>query len=651
MKNELAPSTPDGIIDGKNERLKVTGNILYLTKDPSLLRRQLAGEKLKEIPRDELLDGISTDEIIPTTSCLSYTGREENHLGNALLTGLRGGVVKDKEIIDGNFQVLVAGSSFARGSSRIHAPLAFKEAGINIVIADAERIFTENCANCGIYLLNSKSPAAKKILSGESPLIDEILSDMPTVTQEIMRSGGLLSYFKRVEEGEIVLQEDRTEPRPMTITEKIIARKLMDQDPNGTEVFVKPGKEYIVQPDQYYGYELQSAVVIGALKNEFGEAIVARRPEKISLHNDHTALLNDAHSKRQRKDQSTFAHSLGIKVYEADKHSGAPAICHTKMLEDHALPGQLILGNDSHTCTLGVVNSLAVGKGALDLAAAIVFDKMIITVPESIRVNLKGRLPKGVTIKDFMLQFGARAELKTDRLGSGRVFEFGGEALGEIPFDEQIKLTNMSVELLGFSGIVEPNKQIVMYLEDKRGLTEEEVNNLMVESDKDAQYAYEFDIDLSSIELTVAEPGDTQNGKPLSEIKKQHIRINKAYLGSCTHGTIEDLKQAADVLRGKKVAEGVMLFVQASSVSNLDEADRRGYIKDIIDAGAELLPIGCGACMNAGPGSTEEGEIGLFATNRNFPGRTGKGKTYLASPPVVAASSITGFICGPEDIN
>lgn len=633
------------------KELRITGNILYLTKDPSLIRQQLEGKQLSNIPQEDLIENISTDVIIPNKACLSWTGKEEGHLGNFVLTGLNGGVIKPGEVTKGNFQALVAGSSFARGSSRIHAPLALQEAGINLVIADAERIFRDNCVNCGIHLIKPGSESAQRLLRQEAVATDEVLKEMPQISQDIMRVGGLLSYLKAIEEKRLSIPTIATAPRPMTMTEKIIAQKAVNQEGNIGVTAVAPGDECVVEPDSYYGYELQSAATRKALKTAFGDNVKARRPKKISLHNDHTALLiDDGSSQIQRQEQTLFAKPLGITIYETDKVRGAPAICHTKMLEDHALPGQLILGNDSHTCTLGVVNALAIGKGAIDLAGAIAYDKMVLTVPESIRVNLHGKLQKGVTMKDFMLQFGARKELKEERQGSGRVFEFGGEALSEIPFDEQIKLTNMSVEFLGFSGIVEPNKQIVKYLKEKRSMTDKQILKLMVLSDRDAEYAFTFNIDLSTIEPTVATPGDTQNGRPLSEIEKQHIRIQKAYLGSCTHGTPEDLRQAAEVLRGKKIAEGVKLFVQASSFGNLDEAEKKGYIKDLTDAGAELLPIGCGACMNAGPGSTEEGEIGIFATNRNFPGRTGKGQTYLASPAVVAASAIKGVICGPHAI-
>lgn len=634
----------------RTEILNIRGKILYLTKDPSLIRRQLEGEDVPNISKEELLVGISTDEIIPNKVALSYTGKEEGLLGENALTGLRGGVVKPGEIMKGNFQILVAGPSFARGSSRIHAPLALQEAGINLVIADAERIFNDNCINCGIHIVKPNSEAAQKLLQHEAVSIEKMSTDMPKISQGIIREGGLLPYLKAIEEKRLPVPTITTPQRPMTIAEKIIAQKTISQNGGTGIMAVKPGDQCIVEPDLYYGYELQSPITRKALKKEFGENIKVRRPEKTFLHNDHTALLDDAVSQTQRQEQSSFARPLGITIYEADSTKGAPAICHTKMLESHTFPGQLILGNDSHTCTLGVVNALAIGKGAIDLAGAIAYDKMVLTVPESIRINLRGELPQGVTMKDFMLQFGATQELREKRFGSGKVFEFGGEALSRIPFDEQLKLTNMSIELLGFSGIVEPNEQIVKHIKEKRGIRESEIFKLMISSDVGAKYAYIFDIDLSRTELTVATPGDSQNGKPLSEVENQNIKIHKAYIGSCTHGTVEDLRQAAEVLRGKKIAREVRLFVQASSIANLEESMRKGYIKDLLDSGAELLPIGCGACMDAGPGSTEQEEIGIFATNRNFPGRTGRGQSYIANPSVVAASAIKGVICGPQSL-
>lgn len=632
------------------EDLICAGKVLYLTQDSDLIRFQLEGNSITEITESELLDNISTDEILPNKAALAYSGREVGHLGNHALTGLKGGVIKPGDLMKEGFSTLVAGNSFARGSSRIHAPLALKEAGIRTIIANAERIFSENCVNTGIYIVDSESTEAKRLLSGHSINLEEIIKNLSPQAKEIIRAGGLLSYLREINDGNLKIPEYFTKPRPMTIAEKIVAKKVLKPDMTTGLSYVMPGQEYIVIPDKYYGYELQSSAVINSLKTEFGDDIPAKRPDKVSLDNDHTALLSTEVTQVLRDGQADFARKLGITVYEADPVSGAPAICHTRMLEGHALPGELILGNDSHTCTVGSLNTLAVGKGAIDLAGAIAFDQMTLKVPETIRINLRGKLPAGVTTKDFMLQFGAMPQLKADRIGSGRVFEFGGEALGDIPFDEQIKLTNLSIELLGFTGVIEPNSQMLDFLKNKRGLSEEEVNNLTVKSDEDAQYSHVFDIDLSTVEQTVSEPGDTQNGRPLSEIKELRIKPDKIYIGSCTHGTVGDLEQAASILRGRKIADGVKLYVQASSINNLEDAKARGYIQELIDAGAELLPIGCGACMNAGPGSTEDGEIGLFATNRNFPGRTGKGETYLSSPLVAAASAIEGYICGPEDI-
>ncbi|KKQ74834.1 MAG: 3-isopropylmalate dehydratase, partial [Candidatus Woesebacteria bacterium GW2011_GWB1_38_5b] len=221
---------------------------------------------------------------------------------------------------------------------------------------------------------------------------------------------------------------------------------------------VKPGDEVVATPNIYYGYELQTNATVKVLREEFGEEIEVRDPNKAFFYEDHTALLKDERMATLRREQAGFAKPLGITVYEIDPVRGAPAICHTDMVENHALPGQLVLGNDSHTCTVGALNTLAVGKGALDLAGALAYDKMVLAVPETIRINLTGKLPDGVSMKDFMLQFGAMPQLKQGRVGSGRVFEFGGQALDEIPFDEQIKLTNMSIELLGFTGVIEPNQ-------------------------------------------------------------------------------------------------------------------------------------------------------------------------------------------------
>jgi 3-isopropylmalate/(R)-2-methylmalate dehydratase large subunit len=638
------------------KEFQLTGNILYLTKDPLLIQKQIAGEKIPIPAVEDLRDNVSTDEIIPAAICVQYTGREhEKMLGKHIFTGLADADIQPGDIQNGNFQVVVAGQSFGRGSSRMHAQVAHLEAGIQMVVADTERIFRENCINYGILTKQFDPAILRSLMQKQRISIDDITESYSPLSQAIIQSGGLLPFFRNLESASTSFITEHVQPRPMTMTEKIIAKSVIDLQGDTEERYVKPNMDVILTPHHYYGYELQTTITRATLEQEFGEQTPVRQPAKLTLFDDHTALLPRTHkaAQLQRQEQKRFVIPLiphGATLFEANENDGVAGICHTVMLEEKALPGQLVLGNDSHTCTVGALNALAVGKGAADLAGAIAFDKMIMTVPESIRFNLHGKLRAGVTSKDFMLTLLAQPELKDQLQGSGRVFEYGGDGLSSMSFDEQIKLTNMAIEGQGFTGILEPTPQLVAYLKKQRNLSQEAVEAMLVYSDPDAEYAYTFDIDLSHIEPTVALPGDTQNGVPLSTVTQEHIKIQKAYIGSCTHGTPTDLAQAAEILKGKTIADHVQLFVQASSQKNLHIVENNGVIADLVKAGAILLPPGCGACMNAGPGSTEHAdEVGIYATNRNFPGRTGKGKAYLASPAVVAASALKGTICGPEE--
>lgn len=635
-----------------SEVFQPEGRTLYLTTNPDLILKQLEGQALLFALPEDLMEEVSTDEIAPNRVCLRYTGHEKNLLGNNLLTGLRGGIIKPGDIANGGFETIIAGPSFGRGSSRYHAQLAFFEAGVKLLITNPERIFEENAVNAGIHVVPPESEAAHLLLAGKSVDMAIMKSHLSQVSKDIMSAGSLVTYLRLLQEDQFAYPIPSTVSRPMTMIEKMIAAKTHTSNDSVGVNFVRPGETVIAKPDLKYGYELQTVAMRRALEQEFGDDIPVVNPDSVFLFNEHTALLNTPETQTQRHEQELFADKHAIVNYKNNPNTGAPAICHTKMLEDHALPGQLILGNDSHTDTLGVLNAAAVGKGAADLAGALAFDKMVLKVPETIRVNLTGSLRNGATMKDVMLYLGALPELKEERIASGRVLEFGGDALNAIDVDEQLKLTNMAIELQAFTGVIEPNQQTFKYLHKMRGMNLQEFCERMVVSDENAEYFQILPtINLDNIEPMVATPGDTQNGVRLSEVSKQNIGVQKAYIGSCTHGTPEDMRQAAEVMQGRKVADGVKLYVQASSTGNLHTSEELGYIRILLDAGAELLPIGCGACMNAGPGSTEEGEIGIFATNRNYPGRTGKGETYLTNPRIVAASAVRGIICGPDDLD
>ncbi|HYY42688.1 MAG TPA: aconitase family protein, partial [Pyrinomonadaceae bacterium] len=272
---------------------------------------------------------------------------------------------------------------------------------------------------------------------------------------------------------------------------------------------------------------------------------------------------------------------------------------------------------------------------------------------EVVRFVLRGQKRADVSAKDVMLKILATDYMKAGK-GIGQVLEFAGEGLRDWPIDERATLTNMAVEAGGFTGIIEPDEVVLEYLVRTRGLEADEVRKGFLRSDEDAEYAAVFEIDLAEIRPMVATPGDPRNGVNISELKEE-VRIDAAYGGSCTGGKMADMDMYAAVLKraveqGKRVAPGVHLYLQFGSQKIKEYARARGYIELFERAGAELIDPSCGACINAGPGASRSAEqVTVSAQNRNFPGRSGPGQVYLASPYVVAASAIAGRIIEPEE--
>jgi 3-isopropylmalate/(R)-2-methylmalate dehydratase large subunit len=239
--------------------------------------------------------------------------------------------------------------------------------------------------------------------------------------------------------------------------------------------------------------------------------------------------------------------------------------------------------------------------------------------------------------------------------GIGKVLEFGGEGIASWSLDERATLTNMAVEAGGFTGIIEADEAVVAYLVEQRGLDAGEVRKRIVRADPGATYCATFEVDLGSVVPMVATPGDPRNGVPFAELGER-VRIDIAYGGSCTGGKKADMDMYARVLgdalaRGKRVAPGVHLYLQFGSQDIRRYAEARGYLEVFVKVGAELVDPSCGACIKAGPGSSDSpDQVTVSAQNRNFPGRSGPGKMYLASPLVVAASAIAGRIALPGDL-
>ena len=457
------------------EQFQLTGRVFYLTKDPELIRAQIEGIDLGLVDPKDLRDRISTDEIIPSWASMRHSDPE--HLGRFLLTGIP--EIKPDDL-KGKFQIIVAGKSFGRGSSREHAQLALRGAEIELVAATShERIFKDNCANYDIFTLKTTDPHYQQIIEKKPIPIENLLAGEDQISREIIEAGGLLPYTKARLEGKTSLPEVETPIRPMTIAEKIIAKHAKIAHKTDL-ISVKPGDTMFVGIDSGYAYELQSVISQEVLEQTFPFAAPVK-PEKFYLFEDHLALMesDDPVTVRHRENQKTFAEKYGLKLYHVTDE-GVEGICHTVMVERHILPGDLVLGNDSHTCTGGAANALAVGKGASEFAAALLTEDVSLTVPETIRFDLQGQLAKGVTSKDLMLHILSLPEMRDELLGSNRVWEFGGPSLDEMPFDDQLVLTNMTIEGQGFTGIIEPNEQLVNYMMTQHKLHRTEVMRMLI---------------------------------------------------------------------------------------------------------------------------------------------------------------------------
>jgi 3-isopropylmalate/(R)-2-methylmalate dehydratase large subunit len=405
---------------------------------------------------------------------------------------------------------------------------------------------------------------------------------------------------------------------------------------------------------------------------ELGEDAKVTDPDSVFAFRDHLTFLDlvmpKAHREMGLKEQAeklatvqeSFTKNQGVKlwgeVHRDGKLVGSEAICHNKVIEEIALPGQLVCGTDSHTCMAGALGCFAFGVGSTDMANAWYTKDVRVTVPETARFVLHGRMQPGVCAKDVMLHILSQPFFKSGQ-GIGKVMEFAGDGIAHMGLDERATLTNMAVEAGGFTGIIEADEVVVEYLVKQRGLDAASVRSRIVKADPGATYCATFEIDLGAVVPMVATPGDPRNGVALSELRKGgDVKIDIAYGGSCTGGKKADMDMYAHVLRraldkGKKVAPGVHLYIQFGSQEIRRYAEQKGYLETFAQAGAELVDPSCGACIKAGPGVSDSPEqITVSAINRNFPGRSGPGKVYLASPLVVAASAVVGRVAGPDEI-
>ena len=662
-------------IERRPDHIKFTGRILFLTEDTSLIRHQLeansdpdAASRLESELAQRLQNGdlplmsnISTDEITPGWVCFYY----DETLGQYVYVGMREGAVQKDEVKTGNFAVVVSGLSKGCGSSRETAPYAEKAAGVQLVIAKSiEKIYGQNSQNIGL-LTSTDFGLIDRIQRGEEIALTEFTKGLDPVSQDIVSYGGLFNYNKARLSGQISPPPVTTASRPMTIVEKIIARHaFVTAGKIGVEA-VKPGDALFAVADVRFSHEYVTPMAESLFKQALGATARVSEPESVFAFRDHLTFLGRVMSPKHREmgllekadglatTQESFTTAQNIKLYGESPDGGSQAICHNAVVEDLALPGQIVIGTDSHTCMAGVLGCFAFGVGSTDMANAWYTKDIRIRVPETVRYVLKGTKRSDVAAKDVMLHILATEYMKTSK-GIGKVLEFAGEDLRNWSMDERATLTNMAVEAGGTTGIIEPDEVTLEYIVRTRDLDAEEVRKGFTYSDETAEYAAVFEIDLDKISPMVATPGDPRNGIPIDELT-ENVRIDAAYGGSCTGGKMADMDMYAEVLenalaQGKRVAEGVHLYIQFGSQKIKQYARDRGYIELFERAGAELIDPSCGACINAGPGASPSAEtVTVSAQNRNFPGRSGPGKLYLASPYVVAASAIAGRIVEPSE--
>jgi len=654
-------------IEKRPDKVRLRGRILFLTEEPELIQRQLAGEDLPWDTKNpannpKLRDDISTDEITPAHYCFYF----DETLGEIPYLGLKCGSVTPigrGDVKRGGFVCAVSGKRRGKGSSREQSPYAEMCAGIRVVIAEnIERIYKQNCQNLGV-LTSTDFSLIDRIRGGEEIALAEFTAGEDEITRQVIEYGGLFPFNVARMQGKVFLPPLKTGKRPMTLAEKIFARHMVNEKGEAGVAAVKPGDTGFAQADLRFSHEYVTPMAAIFFERYVGKDAKVNDASSIIFFRDHLTFLDEVISEEKKKlglldlatqlklKQQDFAAKQGIKLHgELKDRKGSEGICHSIVLESYALPGQLNIGSDSHTPHVGAMGCVAFGIGTTDVFNSWITRDVRVKVPESVRIVIGGRRQANATAKDFILKI-----LSLDYVRSGKalakVMEYAGEAVEELSVDERATMTNMAAEIGGFTGIVAPDKKTVDFLVERRGMDRAKAQSLIegLYSDPGAQYAHVIELDAAEITPMVATPGDPGNGKYVRELNTP-VPIEIAYGGTCTAGKNEDMDMYAAVLadalkQGKHVADSVKFYIQFGSQETREYCIRKGYLDVFQKAGAIVIEPSCGACINAGPGvSTRPDQVVISAQNRNFPGRSGPGQMYLASPLTVAASAVAGYI-------
>ncbi|GHF24711.1 hypothetical protein GCM10010218_01610 [Streptomyces mashuensis] len=658
LSEQSEPGRATGTDGGGGRTIRLRGNVLVVTDDADLLAAQLDGSGTRgpaELLHEPLMNNISTDEIIPGWCCYWY----DEKLGDYAYLGLRGKTVGEGALKAFAPQIIVSGEAKGCGSSREHAVYAEKYAGVEVVFARSfERIYEQNCRNVGIVTCDDFT-LLDALLAGEELPLEAFTRRANDIERAIIDCGGLFGFNRAGS----AIRPRFDAVRPLNAVEKIVQSRLSARNPRPEDGSVRVGESYFVETDVRFSHEYVTPMAAGMFTQQFGTDATLARPETCWFFQDHLSLASSVLERRPNgpeliarvdglgRRQQEFAALSGGNFVGPAETGGSRAICHNHIVEHVARPGDVIIGTDSHTCTAGAVGAFAFGVGATDIANAWYNREILVKVPGVIQVNLLGGLRQGVCAKDVMLTLLAHPEIQGSRT-LGKVLLFTGPGSAGLNLDERATLCNMAVEAGGMTALFEPDEVTYAHLA-RRGPGAS--TGTAVRSDEGATYAAVVDLELGGIEPMVALPGDPRNSVPLATVREE-VTVDKVYGGSCTGGKAYDMDMYASVFalardRGLKVPAGVQAYIQVGSEDVMAYAADRGYLDLFGEVGVTVLPPSCGACINAGPGVSERpDEVTVSAQNRNFPGRSGPGRVYLASPYVVAATAIAGRLASVEDV-
>jgi len=418
-----------------------------------------------------------------------------------------------------------------------------------------------------------------------------------------------------------------------TITEKIFSEHV------GREV--KAGEIVRCEIDMIIGNDITTPISIKAFKESGAKKLA--KPDNFAIVMDHFIPAKDIASANQAKISREFSYEHDLKYFFDEKDMG---IEHALLPEKGlVVPGDVIIGADSHTCTHGALGAFATGMGSTDLAFAMITGTNWFKVPKSIKVILKGKPGEHIYGKDIILELIRRIGVDGALY---KALEFTGDTISYLSMDDRFSLCNMAIEAGAKNGIIAVDEVTKEFLADKNLKHEPKFHY----SDEDANYVQTIEIDVEKLEPVIAFPHLPSNGRPISEAAKMDLRVDQVFIGSCTNGRLSDLAIAAEIVKGKRVARHTRMIVTPATQKILKEAERLGYIDILIDAGAVVSNPTCGACLGGYMGILADNERCVSTTNRNFVGRMGArtSEIYLANSAVAAASAIAGKIADPREI-